>query len=105
MKEFGRDAMNYGNRVKKGILLELLAVVILVGAVMQTEAKNKKSVSVTSEGFIKWVDFNVSCEALSLAYQMDVDTYEEPVHINWIELLAYAAAKNGGEFKSGALDV
>lgn len=104
MKECECDAMNYGNRIKKGILLELLAVVILVGAALQTEAYNRKSVSVTSEGFIKWVDFNVSYEALSLAYKMDVDTYGEPVHINWIELLAYAAARNGGEFKSGALD-
>jgi murein DD-endopeptidase MepM/ murein hydrolase activator NlpD len=104
MKEYGRDAMDYGKKMKKGILLELLAMVILVGAAVQTEAYNKKSVSVTSDGYIKWVDFNVSYEALSLAYKMDVDTYGEPVHINWIELLAYAAAKSGGEFKSSALD-
>lgn len=48
--------------------------------------------------FIKWVDFQVTASALGKAYEYDRDTYEQEVHLNWIELLAYAAAKTGGKF-------
>lgn len=53
--------------------------------------------------FIKWVDFKASYEALDAAYHYDVDTQSAPVHLNWIELLAYTAAKNGGDFPKSAL--
>ncbi|WP_330581572.1 hypothetical protein [Faecalicatena contorta] len=48
--------------------------------------------------FIKWVEFNVTYEALNRAYTYDVETYEEDVHLNWVELLAYLGAKYGGDF-------
>lgn len=48
--------------------------------------------------YIKWVDFNVTSQALNDAYQLDIDTYETPVHLNWIELLAYLGARYGGDF-------
>ncbi|NBK93518.1 M23 family metallopeptidase [bacterium 1XD21-13] len=50
--------------------------------------------------FIKWVDFQVSAEALGKAYEYDRDTFGEDVHINWIELLAYTAARTGGDFSN-----
>lgn len=50
--------------------------------------------------YIKWVEFNVTYEALDQAYQYDVETYENGVHVNWIELLAYLGAMYGGEFGS-----
>ena len=49
--------------------------------------------------YIKWVDFNVTSEAMKQAYQIDVDTYGKEVHLNWIDLLAIVAVKNGGDFK------
>ncbi len=55
--------------------------------------------------YIKWVDFSVSYEALCAAYQWDVDTYESERHIDWIELLAYTAAKTGGNFDKKALKI
>lgn len=48
--------------------------------------------------FIKWVDFQVSSSALGKAYEYDRDTFGAEVHLNWIELLAYTAAKTGGNF-------
>ena len=48
--------------------------------------------------FIKWVEFNVTYEALNRAYTYDVETYEEDVHLSWVELLAYLGAKYGGDF-------
>ncbi|MGN0349325.1 MAG: M23 family metallopeptidase [Roseburia sp.] len=63
----------------------------------------QESMETTAEGYIKWVDFDVSYEALVRAYEYDVETYEKAVHLNWIELLAYVAAKNGGDFTVSAV--
>lgn len=56
----------------------------------------------SSEGYIKWVDFDVSYEALCKAYECDVASYGSDCHLDWIELLAYVAAKNGGSFDVNA---
>lgn len=52
--------------------------------------------------FIKWVDFNVTSEALNLTAKLDIDSHnkEEEIVYNWIELLAYLSCKNGGNFKN-----
>lgn len=60
-------------------------------------------ITVSGEGYIKWVDFNVSYEALCRAYEYDLDTYGQEIHLDWIELLAYTATVNGGEFGTGAV--
>ena len=52
------------------------------------------------KSFIKWVDFHVTCEAMDLAYDYDVQTKDSQVHLDWISLLSYAASKTGGEFGS-----
>lgn len=51
-----------------------------------------------SEGYIKWVDFGVSYEALCAAYEWDVKTWNQEVHIDWVEMLAYLGARYGGDF-------
>lgn len=48
--------------------------------------------------YIKWVEFNVTCDAMKKAYQYDLDTYGKDVHLNWVELLAVLGAKYGGDF-------
>lgn len=53
-----------------------------------------------SEGYIKWVDFDVTYNALCRAYEWDVNTYGEAVHIDWVEMLAYLGARYGGDFSS-----
>ena len=52
--------------------------------------------------FIKWVDFNVTTSAMELTYKLDVESHQSDkgVTYNWIELLAYLACKNGGNFKN-----
>jgi len=59
--------------------------------------------SAEGEETIKWVDFNVTCEALQKAYEYDVDSYGGEIHIDWIKLLALTASKTGGKFGSDAL--
>ena len=58
----------------------------------------------TDSTFITWVDFNVSYEALKVAYDLDIASYDQTVRLNWIELLAYAGAKNGGSFGKGTVN-
>lgn len=62
----------------------------------ETEEPEKKE-------YIKWVDFNVSYDALCAAYQWDVDTHNTEHHIDWIDLLAYTACVCGGEFNEKAV--
>ena len=47
---------------------------------------------------------NVSYEALSRAYEYDISSYGEKQHLDWIDLLAYVGAKNGGDFGNGATE-
>ena len=62
------------------------------------------------ENYIHWVDFNVPYEVLDQALQYDLKSHkiDDAVKLNWIELLAYTAAKSGGTFKqdkqSAAMD-
>ena len=46
---------------------------------------------------IKWVDFDVPYESLHYALQQDIQTFEEEKHISWIDTLALAACRTGGE--------
>ena len=91
------------NILKKGILVEAMLVMILATVVLgQSEAIRASAVLAESD-YIKWVDFSVSYEALCRAYEWDVDTHGTDHEINWIELLAYTAAKSGGKFSKSAL--
>lgn len=73
----------------------LLAFLIIFGALKRVSS----TALVNAEaGYIRWVDFNVSYEALSQAYDYDIGTYMSDVHVNWIELLAYLAVQYGGDF-------
>lgn len=89
----------YEKKLVRGILLEIAALVIVcIGFLFQKNVYGKTLSVLSEKETIKWVDFNVSYEALCKAYELDVETYKQPVHVNWIELLAYQAAKTGGEF-------
>lgn len=46
---------------------------------------------------ISWVDFDVDYESLKYAMDTDIKTYEEDVHISWIDILALAASRTGGK--------
>lgn len=85
------------NQLKKGIFLELILLLFFC-TVFWFSQKDQTSATMSSDksDIIQWVDFDVSYEALSRAYQYDVESKNWDVHLNWIELLSYLAAKNGG---------
>ena len=48
--------------------------------------------------FIRWVDFTVPAEIMEKAFRLDINTCQAPVHLDWIELLAFLGAQYGGDF-------
>ena len=54
-----------------------------------------------NEDYIKWVDFKITSDALSKTAKLDIESHnsDSEIKYNWIELLAYLACKNGGNFK------
>ena len=52
--------------------------------------------------YIKWVDFKLTSEILTKTAKLDIESHNSDFQIkyNWIELLAYLACKNGGNFKN-----
>ncbi len=62
----------------------------------RSEDSEKKADS--DKDFIKWVDFDVTCQAMNQAFRYDVDTCQSDIHLDWVELLAYLGARYGGDF-------
>lgn len=87
-------------KIKFKILYSLIALSLIVGLVLSFFVRNPtNTVAVDSEkGFIKWVDFGVCYEALDKALKADIKSTENEVKLDWIEILAYLAARYGGNF-------
>lgn len=79
------------------LLFVSVVTYFLVNSVAHESSPEKKD-------FIKWVDFNVTYKALLDTSNLDIISHqpnsENGIKYNWIELLAYLACKNGGNFKN-----
>ena len=106
-----KQRAQYRMRIKKGILTECVLVVLAVAAltgqrsILEERRAANNSVLSIEEDYIKWVDFTVSYEALCNAYDWDVKTHGTEHEVHWVELLAYTAARTGGEFDKNALKI
>ena len=89
--------------MKKGLRIAgIAALVICIGAILYQVRQKEAAITVDGD-YIKWVEFNASTQALKKACALDVESYRDEVHLNWITLLAYAAVKGGGEFNDKSL--
>ena len=81
--------------------ISILLVIILSVVLFYSFADNEDENS-NDKDYIKWVDFNVTAEAMKLTSKLDIESHntDADVKYNWIELLAYLAAQNGGNFKN-----
>ena len=81
--------------------ISILLVIILSVVLFYSFADNEDDNS-NDKDYIKWVDFNVTAEAMKLTSRLDIESHntDADVKYNWIELLAYLAAQNGGDFKN-----
>lgn len=84
------------------LLLLVCGCLFCVGSLAVRQDAGRTDQVTNDKSYIKWVDFNVSYEALCEAYEQDVDSYAEKRHVDWIELLACVAAKGGGNFPKGS---
>lgn len=79
-------------------VLAAVTMLLVIGIYFAEQRSQEKLQPVTSEDYIKWVDYQVSAEAMKKACRLDIESYYEEVHVDWIALLAYAAAQGGGAF-------
>ena len=81
------------------IALEICAIAALfVSWSFQRPNSRQVTVGNASEHFIRWVDFDVTADAMTQAFRYDVDTCQQDLHLNWVDLLAYLGARYGGDF-------
>lgn len=108
-KRQGAGAISWVSWIKKGILIEGGLLLLTAGLLAGRQREAVESRTVTNaileieNNYIKWVDFTVSYEALCSAYEWDVKTHGAEQEIDWVELLAYTAARTGGSFDKKAL--
>lgn len=105
------DACVWGGRLfivlkKKNILIfvfaaAFLALAILARTLVPRGPHSYYTVKIDEDKkYIKWVDFNVPYSLLEKTLALDIKSYGTETKLNWIELLAYCAAKCGGNFKN-----
>ena len=80
------------------IFIFLITSIILFYSLANDETESNTE----NKDFIKWVDFNVKADILNTTAKLDIDSHNKnsDIKYNWIELLAYLACKNGGNFKN-----
>lgn len=78
--------------------MELFVLILLCLCLFMKKTDRQTDIFQTSSKFIKWVDFNVTSEALDQAFRYDVDTCQAEIHLNWVDLLAYLGTRYGGDF-------
>lgn len=87
---------------KKIFIIFIIFIILIISILLFYSFGSDDSDNSTKDTFIKWADFNVTSEALNLTAKLDINSHnnDEEIKYNWIELLAYLACKNGGDFKN-----
>ena len=86
-------------KLKFKSLFIFTAIILIAGIIFNALHGSVQSVSAEEEkDFIKWVDFRVSYEAMDKALKADIDSVDEEVKLNWVEILAYLGTRYGGNF-------
>jgi len=58
------------------------------------------SLSASETSYIKWVEFNIPASVMRSAMEADIQSQKTDEKIDYLEILAYLGAKNGGNFKN-----
>lgn len=58
------------------------------------------SLFVSDNSYIKWVEFNLPASVMRSAMEADIQSQKTDEKIDYLEILAYLGAKNGGNFKN-----
>lgn len=89
-----REDALFVKKIRKVIAVEIFCLTVLSLALWKREADVEMqqeavltATTTAGEDYIKWVDFNVSYEALCAAYDWDMKTHGTKTEINWIASL------------------
>lgn len=86
-------------RIKLKPLFIFTSIVLIIGISISIFMNTAQVVSADEEkDFIKWVDFRMSYEAMDKALKADINSVDDEVKINWVEILAYLGTRYGGDF-------
>ena len=86
-------------KLKFKSLFIFAAIILIIGIAFNTLYDSAQLVSADEEkDFIKWVDYRVSYEAMDKALKADINSIDEEVKLDWIEILAYLGTRYGGNF-------
>lgn len=82
--------------------LALYAVLAVIAHLFSV--KNTAAQAENTKKPITWVDFTVPETVMEKAMKLDIQSHQQAdgAQYNWIEILAYLAAKNGGNFKNSS---
>ena len=83
------------------ILCFCILTIVIVSSVKHYSVPSSSN-NVEEKSYIKWIDFSPQYNVLVDTSTLDIrsHTNNEEIKYNWIELLAYLACKNGGNFNS-----
>jgi len=79
----------------------IFLIVLMLMLAMPFHAKASDAGEDENEDFIQWMDFEVPLKVLQQAFEYDVNSRNGDVPLDFVQLLAYAAAKNWGNFDDG----
>lgn len=91
-------------KISKKIVVSIIIFIFLITSIIlfYSLANDETESNTENKDFIKWVDFNVKADILNATSKLDIDSHnkDSDIKYNWVELLAYLACKNGGNFKN-----
>ena len=85
---------------KKFLSVFLLCCLLCASIAQSGSAILPVATDAGGKDYIRWVDFDVTYQALEDAMNTDIETYEQDLHVSWVDILAYLAAKYGGDFSA-----
>lgn len=103
MNKTNKINMNKKQIIKYGILVELFLLICLCFIFIYNKENDNTFAAflkTPNQDYITWVDFDITTKALKQAYKYDVESQEDEVKLNWIELLSILGAKYGGNLSS-----
>ena len=76
-------------KIKFKPLIIFTSIALILGIIISVFFNTAHVVSADEKKtFIKWVDFRVSYDAMDKALKADVNSIDEEVKLNWVEILA-----------------
>lgn len=64
----------------------------------EQETESGASEEAEKKDYIHWVDFTVPADVMEKAFRLDINSCQDEIHLDWIDLLAFLGARYGGDF-------